>query len=60
MSQEVVYTLTIEITGLNVAEAVAGEKGAGEALEQLENEIKGMNFAAASTNVRTKSLVKVE
>ena len=59
MSQEVVYTLTIEITGLNVTEAAAGEKGAGEALEQLENEIKGMNFAAASTNVRVKSLVKV-
>ena len=60
MAQEVVYTLTIEISGLNVTEAVEGVKGSGEALEQLENEIKGMNFAAASTNVRTKSLVKVE
>ena len=59
MSQEIVYTLTVEVTGLNVAEAVAGEKGAGEGLKELEKQIKAMNYAVASTNVAVKSLVKV-
>lgn len=55
---EITYTLVVEVTGLNVSEGVAGEKGSAEALKQMEATIRSLNFAAASTNVSVKSLTK--
>lgn len=59
MSREIVYTLTVEADGQFESECVAGEKGAGEAKKQLEKQLKGINFAAANTNLKYVSLVQV-
>ena len=56
MATDLVYTLTLEVSGRHESEALAGTKGAGEAKRQLEKEIKAFNFAAASTNIKFKSL----
>lgn len=60
MAQEITYELIVEVDGLNISEGVAGGKGAGEALRQLEKDIRQMNYAASSTNVKVKTLTKQE
>lgn len=59
MTQEINYSLVIEIEGQYESQAAEGLKGSGEGLKQLEKEIRQMNFAASNTNIRVKSLTKI-
>lgn len=58
MAQEITYELIVEVDGERIAEGVAGVKGAGEGLRQLEKDIRQMNYAASNTNIKVKSLTK--
>ena len=58
MATDVTYTLVVTVDGERIAEGVAGVKGAGEGLKQLEKDIRQMNYAASNTNIKVKSLVK--
>lgn len=58
MTQEISYSLIVEIEGQYESEGAAGGKGAGEGLKQLEKDIRQMNYAASNTNIKVKSLVK--
>lgn len=58
MATEISYTLTVEVDGQYISEGVAGVKGAGEALKQLDQDIRSMNYAASNTNIKVISIVK--
>jgi len=58
MTQEINYSLVVEIEGQYESEAAEGLKGSGEGLKQLEKDIRQMNYAASNTNIKVKSLVK--